>query len=383
MDKESARHTKKAKAFIKEIITSSKNSRITFAEFMRLALYAPGIGYYAAGSKKFGPAGDFVTAPEISPLFSYCVARQCAQILELIPKGVILEFGAGTGVMAADILLYLEKIESLPETYYILEVSPDLQDRQKTTLTKKCPHVLPRITWLSTLPTQPIKGVILANEVLDAMPVNRFHIDNKKLQEYYVGYDNEGDNFIWHMGEPNSKALSDELNSIQKHFLSEVDDYSSEFCLLHKPWINTLSDVLEAGVALLIDYGYPRETYYHPQRSQGTLRCHFRHRVHDNPLIQPGIQDITAHVDFTAISQYATESGFDIAGYTHQAGFLFNCGLIELVTEAEVEAPGAIDRAERNRAIKLLTLPTEMGELFKVIGLSRDVAEPLLAFNHL
>ena len=345
---------------------------IAFMDFMQQALYAPGLGYYSSGQQKFGAQGDFITAPELSPLFSHCIAYQCQQILSLLKSPCILECGAGSGVMAVDTLLMLEQLNSLPQQYFILELSAELQQRQKHLFAKRAPHLLSRISWLKTLPSQPFEGIVLANEVLDAMPVAKFRIDGNNLQEAYVAVTNN--QFVWYWDKPKA-WLSQQFNQLM---LNLADGYESEINLLINGWIKSLGDCLSRGSVLLIDYGFARREYYHHDRSMGTLMCHYQHRAHTNPLIQVGCQDITAHVDFTAVASAAVDHGFDVAGYTHQAGFLVNCGITDLIQNMA----DATERFNCNNQIKQLTLPSEMGELFKVIALIKAVdCDELLGFR--
>jgi SAM-dependent MidA family methyltransferase len=344
---------------------------ITFAHFMQMALYEPGLGYYSAGARKFGVDGDFVTAPEISPLFSQCLANQCAEILRNLSGSSILEFGAGTGVMAKDILLSLHAQQILPEKYYIVEVSADLRERQQTLLAELDDALFKRVVWLDHLP-EIFSGVILANEVLDAMPVNKFLVD-EKIQEFYVDYVNN--EFCWNMKAPHNPAL---IDVIKKLPLFSPSRYEAEINLSHAPWMKALGEMMKKGVVILIDYGFPAREYYHPDRTCGTIMCHYQHRAHDNPLINVGIQDITAHVDFTAIAEAACDAGFRVEGFVNQTTFLINCGLMDLFP---LENELAQYRASQE--IKMLTLPSEMGELFKVMALSKDYSEALCGFNNM
>ena len=341
---------------------------IPFARYMQLALYAPGLGYYSAGAQKFGPAGDFVTAPEISPLFSQCVARQCHQVLNELHGGDILELGAGSGVMAVELLRELERQQQLPAHYFILEVSADLRQRQQQLLKNEIPQLFSIVKWLDRLPER-FTGVMLGNEVLDAMPVHKFYIEDG-VQEFYVDLkDNE---FVWHLSTPSTLELIKQVES-----MAFETEYESEINLLAAPWLSSLADVLEEGLILLIDYGFPRHEYYHPQRNEGTLMCHYRHRAHDNPLIYPGIQDITAHVDFTLLAEVAMENELTISGFVHQAGFLLNCGIDSLIPKTEdVEV-----HYKFAQQIKRLTLPSEMGELFKAIAFTKNYSSPLIGFS--
>lgn len=342
-----------------------------FSRYMQLALYAPGLGYYSAGSQKFGKAGDFVTAPEISPLFSQCIARQCEQVLSEIECADILELGAGSGVMALVILQELARRKQLPNNYYILELSADLRDRQKRLLETQAPELAARVVWLDRLPKDRFQGVILANEVIDAMPVHKF-IYKDELQECYVAV--EEDKFKWHLGKPSVSMLKQAIDDLEINF---PNPYESEINLLLKPWLSSLSDILAQGMILLIDYGFPRREYYHPDRNTGTLMCHYRHYAHTDPFLYPGIQDITAHVDFTAVASIAVENGLNVSGYTHQAGFLLACGIDSMMPNIE-DAESHYNAAQQ---VKQLTLPSEMGELFKVIALTQNYHEDLIGFS--
>ncbi|MEN8169743.1 MAG: SAM-dependent methyltransferase [Pseudomonadota bacterium] len=354
-------HSEQLQAHIRDVIDAD-GGRIDFARFMQLALYAPGLGYYSAGSRKFGEAGDFVTAPEISSLFSRSLARQCQEVLSCI-GGDILEFGAGSGTMATDILGELDRLGSLPEHYFILEISADLRERQRETLQQKVPLLAERVVWLDALP-ESFEGVVLGNEVLDAMPVHRFHISEGEPRELYVMWD--GKQFALEEGAVDA-ALYSRLQALQSEF-GLTEGYQSEINLMAEEWVAGLGNWLKRGVALLIDYGFPRAEYYHPQRSGGTLMCHYRHRAHDDALSLIGLQDITAHVDFTAVAEAALAAGLSVRGFANQANFLIGCGLTELLAEEEGDSRTQLSLAAE---VKTLTLPSEMGELFKVIALSR------------
>jgi SAM-dependent MidA family methyltransferase len=359
-----------------------QGGRISFARYMELALMAPGLGYYSAGSRKFGEQGDFVTAPELSSLFSRCLARQCQQVLSHLQSDAeqvadILEFGAGTGIMAADILSELERLDSLPSRYYILEPSADLQARQRETLQAREPHLLPRVEWLQAMPSHLFNGVILANEVVDAMPVHRLRIQQQQIDECFVEWREH--RFQWCYGQPTDTRLQQRAQRLQGQLdLSANDKYVTEINLLLDGWISTLAQQLKKGAIVLIDYGFPQQAYYHVQRNRGTLMCHYRHRSHEDPFVYPGLQDITAHVDFTALAEAAAEAGLDVAGYCTQAHFLLSCGLSEmLLAVGDVDS---IDYLKATQQVKTLTSPEQMGELFKVIALSREIDLPLQGF---
>lgn len=380
LDPSAEAHCQRVKKFIIDDITEHHN-KITFARYMADCLYTPGLGYYSAGARKFGRDGDFITAPEISPLFARCLANHCAVSLKQIANGKIIEFGAGTGSLAADLLLALEQQEALPSQYLILEISADLKQRQQQWLAARCPHLVQLVHWLERLPTESLAGIVIANEVLDAMPVHRFQIHQEQISEYYVSYqDQEKTNpFIWQLEPPSSKQLLARITAIKNKYLDdakETEEYTSEINLVIGPWLQSIADFLTSGEVLLIDYGFGGKEYYHPQRNQGTLMCHYRHRAHDNPLILPGLQDVTAHVDFTAVAEFATLSGFQVAGFTTQANFLIDCG-IALMAEADT----AREQMAINSQIKLLTLPSEMGELFKVMALTKKFTANNSALN--
>ena len=344
---------------------------IPFARFMELALYAPQLGYYSAGQHKFGVAGDFVTAPELGPVFAQCVARQCAQILRELGTGDILEAGAGSGALAADLLLELERLGQLPQNYLILEISGTLRVRQEALLTNKAAHLMGRVRWLNHLPSAGWRGIVLGNELLDAMPVECFRVRADGIASLTVDW--EEDHFRW-QEMPASTAVRERIAP-----LDLPQDYVSEIGLAAEGWVRSVADILEQGVVLLIDYGFPHSEFYHPQRNTGTLMCHYRHRAHADPLLRVGLQDITAHVDFSAIAQAGTETGLELLGYNSQAMFLLGCGVEEIA--ARTDQNDARAYLQFTNAVKKLTLPHEMGELFKVIALGRGIDTPLAGFR--
>ncbi len=351
---------------------------ISFERYMEMALYEPGWGYYSAGATRFGESGDFITAPHVSPLFSRCVARQCRQVLAPMASGVILEIGAGSGVMAQDLLLELEALNTLPDRYFILETSADLRLKQKQLYTSRIPHLLPRIKWLDTLPEKPINGVIIANEVIDALPVTRVALDKGVLHELCVGHN--GDEFYWIKAPRPADPVCASWEKIANYLMAPLPEpFVTEISLRVDAWTRSITEALEQGVMLLIDYGYPRQEYYHPQRGGGTLLCHYRHRFHDDPFFYPGLQDITASVDFTALAQSALDNGMQLAGYTSQAHFLIGCGLAEIAAALQNDK-GCTEPAVSGQ-VKRLTLPGEMGERFKAIAFTRKFAEPLMGFQ--
>ncbi|MDO8465708.1 MAG: SAM-dependent methyltransferase [Gallionella sp.] len=338
---------------------------ISFARYMELVLYAPGLGYYTAGAHKFGEAGDFVTAPELSPLFGRTLARQAAEIMASSAPH-ILELGAGSGKLAADMLGELEQICSLPDSYAILEVSADLRARQQAFIHERMPHLLKRVRWLDTLPEK-FSGAIVANEVLDALPVHLVHWRDSALTERGVAIGDNGfgaSNFIWQ-----ERTIADAALLYAAQRINIPDDYVSEICLAARGLVNSLASCMEQGTLLFIDYGFGAREFYHPQRSSGTLMCHYRHHAHDDPFFLPGLQDITAHVNFTDIAECGIDAGLELLGYTSQAFFLINCGITELMKDVSPE--NLRDYLPLSAQLQKLTSPAEMGELFKVIALGK------------
>ncbi|WP_297323870.1 SAM-dependent methyltransferase [Nitrosomonas sp.] len=352
---------------------------IAFEQFMNLALYAPGMGYYTSGATKLGSAGDFVTAPEISPLFARTLAQQVLQISRQINRADILEFGAGSGKLALDLLLELEKSDALPNKYFILEVSAELRQRQHMLFASKAPHLIYLLEWLEQLPSQ-FDGVILANEVLDAMPVHIVTWHNNALFERGVIWQN--DQFAWQDRPVHNAALHDSASQLIPLINPNNDlihPYVSEINLAATYFMRSLASILRQGIILLIDYGFGRSEYYHPQRNQGTLMCHYRHYAHHDPFYLPGLQDITSHVDFSAMTQTAQDAGLLLAGYTTQAHFLINCGVTEILAQTSVDDTNNY-LIQANQLQKLVS-PAEMGELFKVITFGKNFSESLIGFR--
>ena len=350
---------------------------VGFDQYMAMALYQPGLGYYAAGSQKFGAAGDFITSPEISPLFAQSLARQVQQVLSNQHQPVVIEFGAGSGILAADLLLELEALNALPEAYWIIEVSAELQARQKATIEQKCAHLLPKVEWLQQLPEQAVNAVVIANEVLDAMPVTVFEKKHNELFECVVN-----EQLQWQIQTANQSLQSAVKNIEAAIEYSLPENYRSEFNPSVQPWLSSVNEILKQGLVLLIDYGYEAAQYYSAERNQGTLMCYYRHRAHDDVFYYPGLQDITAFVDFTAVAQAAVEIGFDVMGYTTQAQFLFGCGLPEMFENKMSDAGDNIKaQMSLSQQVKTLTLPSEMGERFKVMALGKDVEPGLIGYS--
>jgi SAM-dependent MidA family methyltransferase len=369
-----AAHSRELAALIAQQLRTA-GGWITFEHFMQLALYAPGLGYYSAGSTKLGAGGDFVTAPEISDLFSRCLARQCVPVLKAAGRQ-ILELGAGTGRMAGGLLRELAALGELPERYAILEVSADLAERQRAHLAELPAELQELVVWLERLPEEPVNGVILANEVADALPCRRFVIGADGVLELGVALADGPDIAFCDRTAPADATLVRAYGELGAELPPLPVGYQSELCLRATPWITTLAETLGAGLLLVCDYGLPRRHYYHPQRSEGTLRCHYRQLAHADPYINLGVQDITAWVDFTRIAEAGIAAGLGLAGFATQTAVLIALGLEGLVAEA----PDGIRRAQLAGEARRLVLPQEMGEAFKMIALTRGLDAPLQGF---
>ncbi len=331
---------------------------ISFARYMELALYTPGLGYYSGGSEKFGTGGDFVTAPQISPLFGRVLAHQFAEVLEQTGGG-ILELGSGTGLLASQIINELRAL-GVDAPYSILEVSGELRARQQQTLQGMA------VNWLDGLPEK-FTGVIFGNEVMDALPVHLIHWTEDGPLERGVVTEKEG--LGWQ-----DRPVTDPALLEQTRALNLPGGYVSEINLAAPALIKSLADRLESGLLLFIDYGFGRSEYYHPQRHMGTLRAHYRHHALDDPFYLPGLCDLTAHVDFTAVADAGFEAGLDVCGYTTQANFLLSGGITSLL--AEMPSDSAANYLPLSAGVQKLLSPAEMGELFKVIGMKKNAPCP-------
>lgn len=373
LNPEEARHTERVRALIADEIAAA-GGWISFERFMDLALYAPGLGYYSAGSRKLGGDGDFSTAPEISPLFGACVARQCAEILGDLGSGSILEVGAGSGRLALDVLSRLEALDRLPRQYLILDVSADLRERQRRLLAERVPHLLPRLAWLDA-PPRSLDGLIIANEVLDALPFTRFRCRDSACEELGVCVSSAG--FAW-SARPAAPELAERCAMLAAAAGGWEGCYESEYCARLRPWTRAIALGLQRGAVLWFDYGLPRAQYYLPERRHGTLICHFRHRTHEDPFIYPGLQDISAWVDFTALAEACMDAGCELAGFTTQAHFLAG---LDIDLEMRLLAADREDEYLRlaNQA-KRLMLPGEMGERFKAMAWTRGIDRKLSGF---
>ena len=378
-------HCQRVTAHLRTLIEGA-GGWVPFSRFMEAALYAPGLGYYAAGTMKFGAACDFVTAPELTPLFGRTLAQAIAPVLAQT-GGAVLELGAGSGRLAADMLGELARLGALPARYSILEVSADLRERQQKTIARDWPELAGRVQWLDALPAH-FRGVILGNEVLDALPVELVHWTeagprargvtlvpqqaeaSKSVRPEPV----EGRaDFTWE-----DRPIADPVLRARAEALNLAPAYLSEINLAADALIASLAHALEHGLILMIDYGFSAAEYYHPQRHMGTLRAHYRHHALDDPFYLPGLADLTAHVDFSAVARAGTRAGLALAGYASQANFLLNSGLTELLTQTPpTDAAAYLPQAN---AVQRLVSPAEMGELFKVIGLGKGSVAPLAGF---
>lgn len=366
---EALAHSQRLTALIQDRIRQQQGW-ISFADFMQMALYEPQLGYYSGGAKKFGMGGDFVTAPEISPLFAQTLARQVSQVLAET-HGDILELGAGTGRLAVDMLLALQGLDQLPEQYFILEVSAHLRQVQQEKIRAALPEALAnRVFWLDTLPLH-FTGIIIGNEVLDAIPVHLIHRTAQGLCERGVSFDKD---FIWQDKPLSSGSLYEAADA-----LSLPEGYLTEICQAASGLIASLAQALQRGAILMVDYGFSAHEYYHPQRNSGTLMCHYQHHAHPDPFLNVGLQDITSHVDFTRIAQAGVDAGLELAGFCSQAQWLMNCGILDLLSQV---SPQDMARyAPLAAAAQKLLSPAEMGDLFKVIAFTRQFDAPLLGFS--
>nr|VFK73207.1 MAG: SAM-dependent methyltransferase, MidA family [Candidatus Kentron sp. UNK] len=362
---------------IREEIADAPQSMIPFQRFMELALYAPVLGYYQSDAPKFGQEGDFITAPEISQLFSRCVARQIGAVLAGLGGGDTLEVGAGSGIMAADIMRELCESDAAGclGRYLILERSAALRRRQQATVEAHAPNLLERFQWLDDLPAPGFRGIIFANELLDAMPSCRFLMEEGAVREWMVGWDMG--TFIWRTAAPRP-----EVEKAVRHIedsLGEAlpDEYASELHLAQAAWVEEAARRLDAGLLLLFDYGYPRAEYYHPERSAGALTCHYRHRLHDDPFFLPGLQDMSVHVDFSTIAEAGART-LELAGFTTQRDFLIATGLPDLCAEID---PASREYMVLAQEMKQLLLPGEMGDIVKVMGFTRGMDTKLRGFS--
>lgn len=347
---------------------------IGFDHFMDLALYAPDLGYYRSALEIFGEQGDFVTAPLLGDLFGRCIARQCAQVIVSLQNASLYEFGAGDGSLAVAVITELDKLGALPDCYYIMETSAGLRQRQRSSLEDLNPELKSRVKWMDRLPDA-INGVVVGNELLDAMPCKRFEVDpHGEIHE--LGVCNSDARFEWSIS---SNPLSN-IDWLRKRNLGP--DYQSELPIQAAAWVSTVGEKIDQGIMLLIDYGFPRQEFYHPDRNQGTLMCHYRHYAHTDPFFWPGLQDITTHIDFTAIAEAGAISGLRMLGFCDQANFLLSCGLTDILADSQTGSePVTKETLKLSAEVKKLTMPHEMGELFKVIAMGKENQENLIGFQ--
>ncbi len=341
---------------------------LSFAEFMHSSLYTPGLGYYRNPLAKLGVSGDFTTAPELSPLFGASIANYCAKLFAECQSPSLCEFGPGTGKLALAVITQLAHIGADFEDYYLIDVSANLLERARETLHAELPSELfTKVVFLEELPTQ-FEGVILANEVLDAMPVNLFHIKDHHAFERSVAIEDGA--FTWCDTPITNKTLLAEVIRLQQDYA--LDNYISEINLFATPWLNALMNMLTRGAIVLIDYGFSEKEYYHPDRNSGTLMCHYQHRAHPDPFFRPGEQDITSHVNFTALARAAMAQDGELLGFSTQADFLLGNGLLDCLNE---QATDDTSRLTLNQQVMKLTYPHEMGELFKVLVIGKALEQ--------
>ncbi|MBL8200040.1 MAG: SAM-dependent methyltransferase [Chromatiales bacterium] len=357
-------HSDRLRGLVEARIAAS-GGFLSFADYMDAVLYSPGLGYYSAGARKFGAAGDFVTAPELGSVFARCLARLAGGALRQLGGGLILEVGGGSGALAAELLLALR--DAPPERYLMLDVSGDLRERQRQAIAARVPELLHRVTWLDALPADPWQGVLLANEVLDALPVERFRIGPDTVEQ--LGVQAAAGQLAW-AARPAPASLAAALRNLEAQ-LGEpfAAGYTSEIGLRQADWLQALLASLARGLALFIDYGGTRREVYHPGRREGTLACHYCHRQHADPFFLPGLQDLTAWVDFSAVARAAADGGFDVAAYATQAHVLLASGILDDLNAGV----GAADPARllEVQEVQRLLLPGEMGERFKVLAVTR------------
>jgi SAM-dependent MidA family methyltransferase len=365
-------HSKRLVAHLVRAIAEAEGW-ISFADYMHAALYAPGLGYYAAGAHKLGAAGDFVTAPELTPLFGRALAAQLAQVLPRGAQGEIVEVGPGSGCLAADILTALAELDALPARYLLLEVSPDLRERQRQRLAARVPEFLGRVRWIDALP-ETWRGAVIANEVLDAVPP---HLVARRDGDWFErGVTVDATASLAFADRPLAAGL---LRTMAQSRFPAAGDYVSELNPAAEALVRTFGERCERGLMLLVDYGFPEAEYYHPQRNAGTLMAHYRHHALADPFFYPGLSDMTAHVDFSAVARAGIAGGMAVSGFTSQAQFLIACGVLDEL--ARCGDPESMDYLRAASAVHKLTSPAEMGELFKVLALTRSFDLDLIGFG--
>jgi len=354
-------------------VIAASGGWISFADYMGTALYAPELGYYAAGARKFGAAGDFVTAPELTTLFGETLVVQIAEVLAQLPGSDLIELGPGTGRLAADVLSALAARAALPGRYCLLEVSPDLRERQRKEIGDRVPDLLPRVEWIDVLPVH-WRGVLLANEMLDAVPPHLIARHRGAWFERGVQTASAGE-----MRFADRPLANGALRDAAEAAFPADGDYVSEINPAAQALVRSLAQRCDAGALLILDYGFPASEYYHPQRSAGTVMAHYRHRVLDDPFFLPGLADLTAHVDFSAIARAGVAGRMSVAGYVTQARFLINCGILHAL--ARRGDPQSAAYLREAAAVQKLLSPAEMGELFKVLAMAKGIEGDLTGFR--
>ncbi len=359
---------------------AQQQGRLSYAEYVEMALFELGVGYYDSGQVQFGDRGDFVTAPEISPLFSRCLAHHAIAVIQNLGGGSVLEFGAGAGTMACDILLEMERQACLPNNYFIVERSTKLRIRQQTNIAERAPHLLSRVAWHDEASAD-FSGAIFANELLDAFPVHRIRLHrDAPAQEFFVVWNAQNECFAWELRDiahPTVRTLATRIHLDWENCAHAY--YDTEVHVAAYTWLAGLATRLTRGAVILIDYGYPRHEYYLPERDEGTIVCYFQHTAHADPLILTGVQDLTAHVEFSSLAEAADEHGLNVAGFTTQGHFLLDSGLEDMV--GDVIKSSARDFLPVIQQIKRLVMPTGMGEMFKVLALTKNYTGPLPGFR--
>ncbi len=369
---EARAHSQRLSELIRGQIRASGGA-LPFSRYMEFALYAPGLGYYSAGARKFGADGDFVTAPELGPSFAQCISESVAPLLRQLGEGsVFFELGGGSGAFAEAALRHLAEIDALPSRYELLEPSADLRERQRERLQSALPpDLFARCHWRDGPPEQPWRGVLFANEVLDALPTPRFVVHDGEVFEETVVL--AADDSFLRVDQPADALLHSAVRHVERDVEAPfAEGYRSEVLPQLPYWIQAVGGLIAEGAMLFVDYGYPRREYYLPERRDGTLVCHYRHRAHNDPFFLPGLQDLTAFVDFTALAEAGVHAGFELAGYCSQASFLIGNGLASRL-EAIETVGDEVERYRRHQEVKRLTLPGEMGERFQVMGFQRGV----------
>jgi len=357
---------------LRELIAA--HGPIPFAQYMERCLYAPGLGYYSAGRTKFGAAGDFVTAPELGELFARCVVNALQPTLAMLGEDAdFLELGGGSGAFAESALRALDASGSLPRRYLILEPSADLRERQRERLQASLSaDINARVHWLDRPPERDWRGVLFANEVIDALPATRFAMRGGEVYEEHVVLDGEGR--LMRVDRPADALVGGAVRHVERDLCTEfVDGYRSEILPQLPYWIQAVAGSLTAGVMLFIDYGYVRREFYLPERDDGTLMAHYRHHAHNDPFYLPGLNDLTASVDFTALAEAGNSAGFAVATYLPQAQFLIGAGLQEVFAQAQAEVTDEHGGYRLAQQVKKLMLPDQMGERFQAMLLAHGL----------